>query len=75
MDTEVIRRRKCVISVGSLQGLWPFRTTDWEEGLDVSKPIEIESSRDLEDGGSMVLRNFRINKFWDKIIVLFGVVS
>jgi len=29
-------------------------------GVDVSKPIEIESSWDLEDGGSMVLRNFRI---------------
>jgi len=60
MDTEVIRRRKWIISVGSLQGLWPFRSTDWEEGLYVSKPIEIESSRDLEDGRIMVLRNFRV---------------
>jgi len=56
----VIRRRKWVISAGSLQGLWPFRTTDWEEGVDVSKPIEIKSSRDLEGGGSMVLKNFKI---------------
>jgi len=59
VNTEVIRR-KWVNYLGSLQGLWPFRTTDWEEGVDVSKPIEIESSRDLEDGGSMVLRNFGI---------------
>ena len=40
MNTEVIRRRKWINYVGSLQGLCPFRTTDLEEGVDVSKPIE-----------------------------------